>query len=61
MPFLDHRVIELALRLPLHLKVRDGVGKWCPRELLFQRVLKNLIERPKPDLPFPLVTGQPIA
>ena len=27
-PFLDHRVAELAWRFPLGLKIRDGQGKW---------------------------------
>ena len=26
-PFLDHRVIECAWRLPLDMKIRNGVGK----------------------------------
>ena len=54
MPFLDHRVVELAWQLPLHLKVRDGVGKWCLRELLFRRVPKHLIERPKTGFAVPV-------
>ena len=53
-PFLDHRVVELAWQLPLHLKVRDGVGKWCLRELLFRRVPKHLIERPKTGFAVPV-------
>ena len=52
--FLDHHVIELAWQLPLHLKVRDGVGKWCLRELLFRRVPKDLIERPKTGFAVPI-------
>ena len=40
-PFLDHRVIEAAVQMPQHLKIRDGVGKWCLRELLYKRVPKN--------------------
>ena len=40
-PFLDHRVIEAAVQMPQHLKIRDGVGKWCLRELLYKRVPKS--------------------
>ena len=39
-PFLDHRVVDLAWRMPLNLKIRDGIGKWCLRELLYRRVPK---------------------
>ncbi|MEL0207177.1 MAG: asparagine synthase (glutamine-hydrolyzing), partial [Alphaproteobacteria bacterium] len=53
-PFLDRRVVELAWQLPLHLKIRDGVGKWCLRELLFRRVPKHLIERPKTGFAVPV-------
>jgi len=53
-PFLDHRVVELALRLPMYLKIRGGVGKWCLRELLYRRVPKHLIERPKTGFAIPV-------
>jgi asparagine synthase (glutamine-hydrolysing) len=46
-PFLDHRVMEFAWRLPLHMKIRDGQGKWLLREVLYRHVPKELIERPK--------------
>ena len=46
-PFLDHRVAELAARIPLDLKVRGGRGKHILRKLLHQLVPRELIERPK--------------
>src|SRR5439155_25948290 len=33
-PFLDHRVVEFAWRIPPRLRVRHGRGKWPLRELL---------------------------
>lgn len=46
-PLLDHRLVEFAWTLPLSMKVRNGAGKWILRELLYRRVPRELIERPK--------------
>ena len=32
-PFLDHRVFQVAWRLPLHMKIREGQSKWALRQL----------------------------
>ena len=53
-PFLDHRVIDFACQLPLKMKIRNGTKKWCIRELLYKRVPKNLIERPKMGFGVPI-------
>jgi asparagine synthase (glutamine-hydrolysing) len=53
-PFLDHRVVELAWRLPLHMKIRKGVSKWALRQVLYKRVPKELIERPKAGFAIPV-------
>ncbi len=46
-PLLDHRLVELAWRLPPDMKFRQGQGKWALRQLLYKRVPKELIDRPK--------------
>ncbi len=53
-PFLDHRVVELAWQLPLHMKVRGHIGKWALRQVLYKHVPKEMIERPKAGFAIPI-------
>jgi asparagine synthase (glutamine-hydrolysing) len=53
-PFLDHRVVELAWRLPTHMKIRGNQGKWALRQILYKYVPKELIERPKAGFGIPV-------
>ena len=53
-PFLDHRVAELAWRLPLNMKIRNGQGKWALRQILYKYVPKELIDRPKAGFSIPI-------
>ncbi len=53
-PFLDHRVAELAARIPIEMKVRDGKGKYIVRQLLYRHVPRELVDRPKAGFGVPV-------
>jgi asparagine synthase (glutamine-hydrolysing) len=53
-PFLDHRVVEFALSLPLSMKIRRGQSKWLLRQVLYRYVPRQLVERPKMGFSVPL-------
>lgn len=53
-PLIDHRVVEFSWRLPREAKIRGGVSKWLLREVLYRRVPRALIERPKMGFSIPL-------
>ena len=53
-PFLDHRVVELAASMPMGLKLNQGKTKWILRQILYKYVPKKLIERPKAGFAIPV-------
>lgn len=50
----DHRLAEFAWRLPLEYKIRGGQSKWLLRQVLYQYVPRELIERPKMGFAVPI-------
>jgi asparagine synthase (glutamine-hydrolysing) len=53
-PFLDHRLIELAFRMPPHLKIRGLVDKYVERELARKLLPPENVRRSKNPFYFPL-------
>ncbi len=53
-PFLDHRVVETAWKLPPEFKTKDGVGKTILRDILYEYVPRDLVERPKMGFGVPI-------
>ena len=57
-PFLDHRVAEVAWRLPMAMKIRPGrsggISQWALRQILYKHVPRHLIERPKAGFGMPI-------
>lgn len=52
-PFLDHRLVELAASLPPELKIRKGVGKALLRDAVAGLVPQAIVERTKKGFPVP--------
>lgn len=52
-PFLDHRLVELALRQPPERKIRDGQQKWMLRSIVADLLPKGVAEAPKRPLQTP--------
>jgi asparagine synthase (glutamine-hydrolysing) len=53
-PFLDRQVLDLAWRLPVQVKLRDGQTKWPLRQVLQRHVPADLVDRPKMGFGFPI-------
>ena len=53
-PYLDHRLVEWAWSLPAGLNIEGGLGKRVLRDIVYRRVPRRLLERPKMGFGVPL-------
>jgi asparagine synthase (glutamine-hydrolysing) len=53
-PLLDHRVVEMAWRIPRTMLIRHGKGKWPLRQILYRHVPEKLLSQPKMGFSIPL-------
>ena len=53
-PFLDHRLVELAFRLPTRVKLRHGHTKWVVKQVALDRLPESVVHRRKVGFRVPL-------
>ncbi len=53
-PFLDHRLLESAARVPPGLRIKGTRGKWILRRALAERLGPGILDRPKAGFSIPL-------
>lgn len=54
--FLNHQIFDFAAALPLEFKIQGGTGKMILRDLLYTKVPRELLERPKKGFAVPLAS-----
>lgn len=53
-PFLDHRLVEWAMRLPTEWKLRGGTRKYLLRKLAYRHIPPSILDRPKMGFSVPM-------
>jgi len=53
-PFLDHKILEWSLKLPVEFKYKNRKTKYLLRKILYKYLPKDLVERPKQGFGVPI-------
>ena len=53
-PFLDHRLVELAFRLPSEVKIRDNTTKWVVKQVARRYLPDDIVDRRKVGFRVPM-------
>jgi len=53
-PFLDHRLVELAASLPTHMKIRGQQSKYILKRYAETLLPRSIVYRPKRGFPVPV-------
>jgi asparagine synthase (glutamine-hydrolysing) len=53
-PLLDYKLYEMAWRLPHEMRIQGRTGKWILRQILYRRLPRRLVERPKRGFTVPM-------
>jgi asparagine synthase (glutamine-hydrolysing) len=53
-PLLNHKIVELAARIPSDIRTHNGVAKWPLQEVLSRYVPRELFDRPKQGFAIPI-------
>ncbi len=54
-PLLDHRIVEYSFNIPHGLKYKDGVKKHILKEVLYDYIPKEMMDRPKKGFSVPVI------
>jgi asparagine synthase (glutamine-hydrolysing) len=55
-PFLDHRLVEFAARLPVECKIKGRTTKYMLKEVVDPYLPREVVHRPKKGFPVPMAT-----
>lgn len=53
-PYLDHKLFELAWRLPMQMKIRGSQTKWILRQIAYRHLPESILNQPKMGFAFPI-------